>query len=102
MKRLAFLLIMLMTSVALAADPPHTTGPAHAGPDNQPHPALSADSTWGGIMVIVILMLFFLPAAVIGPAVRALTPPPPPEVHDDHGHDDHGHGHDDHGHGHGH
>jgi hypothetical protein len=82
-----------ITSVAS----PGGASPATAG-GAQPHPTLSADGSWAGVMVIVILLGFFLPAAVIGPIVNMLCPPeaPPANAHEEAHHGstgDHGHGH---------
>jgi hypothetical protein len=62
-------------------------------PDNQPHPVLSNDSWWAGVMVILVLGMF-LAALGVGIAVRLNPPdePPPEPAHDDHAHG-HGHGH---------
>lgn len=53
----------------------------HTAQDTFPHPHISEDGSWAGVMVIVILLGFFLPAAVIGPIVRANTPEEVPVAH---------------------
>lgn len=98
-----WMLITLLAAVALVSrvsdepshDPQVTQGarPAVTDTDPTPHPAVSGDPAWAGIMLLVIGGMF-LAAAVIGPVVRANTPEEPPEDH--HPHDDHAH---DHGHG---
>ena len=63
----------------------HTATHHAAAEDNYPHPNISEDGSWAGVMVIIILLGFFLPAAVIGPIVRANTPEevPPAHSHDE-------------------
>jgi hypothetical protein len=81
---------------AIAQEHPQHAPPAYAAVDTAPHPTLSSDSEWAGIMVIVIVACFGL-AAITGASIRALTPeelPPPAHSHDEppgaSGH--HGHG----------
>lgn len=89
MKKAIVLLILCLASWGLAADPEHG-----AVADKQPHPQLSQDGSWAGVMVILVLGMFAL-AAGVGVVVRLNTlEEPPPDAHDDHGHTaDHGHGH---------
>jgi hypothetical protein len=104
MKRFAPILILCLSGIAMAAEGPGT--PAEHAVDNQPHPTISHNSDWAGIMIIVIVALFVM-AAVIGPVVRAFAPPTAPDPgHGDDSHGAHDHAHDshaqDHGHAHGH
>lgn len=86
--------VLLMCSAAsftLAAETDHLASVA----DTQPHPMLSQDGSWAGVMVIIVLGMF-LAAMVIGPIVRANMPeePPPaahPAEHAPHGIASHGH-----------
>lgn len=70
--------------------PPHTS--AHV--EDHPHPVISENSTWAGVMVIVILVGLFLPAAVIGPIARAVAPEDEPVTnsHDEASRSSHHHG----------
>jgi len=91
-RAIAILLLMCSTaSFALAAESDHVAGVA----DTQPHPMLSQDGSWAGVMVIIVLGMF-LAAMVIGPIVRANMPEEPPaathdEEHQPHGGASHGH-----------
>ncbi|HMB95897.1 MAG TPA: hypothetical protein VKK61_07655 [Tepidisphaeraceae bacterium] len=79
MKRLIFLCVLGLAGSAFAQE---IAGAAEAIKD--PHPAISSDSSWAGVMLIVIIGAFFLPAAVIGPIVRALAPQEVPlDAHDE-------------------
>jgi len=107
MLRIAVLMTLLLTTWSMAQEHVQTlpTTGAAAYAALQPHPALSADSSWAGVMIIIVLGMF-LAAAVIGPVVIANAPEeiPQPDSHDSHGGSDH-HGaaaSSDHGHGHGH
>jgi hypothetical protein len=108
MKRIAVLMMVISMCVATRALAEEPAAPLHgtiehagaqATVDMEPHPDVSTDSTWAGLMIVVIIGLFFVPAAVIGPIVRVLNPPQtaPAHSHDDaHGataHHDSGHGH---------
>jgi hypothetical protein len=91
MKRTILVLLMLLATWAAAAEtgahPPQTV-------DKSPHPLISGNGWWAGVMVILVLGLF-LAALGVGIAIR-LNPtdePPPEPTHDDHGHGGHGHGH---------
>lgn len=44
-----------------------------AEPPAVPHPILTTDARWAGVLLIAIAALFVL-AAVVGPIVRALAP----------------------------
>jgi hypothetical protein len=72
------LLVCSTTSFTLAAEQEHLAPPA----DTQPHPILSQDSSWAGVMLIIVLGMF-LAAMVIGPVVRANMPDQPPAPHSD-------------------
>jgi hypothetical protein len=72
MRRFAaqFLMIVLLaTSIATAQSSTEIPG-ASGGVVIDPHPALSPNGTWVGILVIVIVGLFVM-AAVIAPIVQA-------------------------------
>ncbi len=101
------LLVLLLPTLASAADAPTTAAAAapHAV-DTYPHPGVPEHPTWAKNLVAIITLMF-VAAFLIGPIVRATMPQEvaPPHSHDEHGpgaHDDphaqdHGHGH---GHGH--
>jgi hypothetical protein len=42
-------------------------------PPAVPHPILSADTRWAGVLLIGVVAMFVL-AAVVGPVVRAIAP----------------------------
>jgi uncharacterized membrane protein YczE len=92
MKRAMIVLIMCLPTWAAATEVDlHLPIAA----DKQPHPLLSSDSSWAGVMIILVLGMF-LAAVGVGIAVQ-LNPPeevPPEPAKDEHGHGGgHGHGH---------
>jgi hypothetical protein len=96
MKRLIITLLLCVPTWAYAADV-HPT----PGADKHPHPVISQNGWWAGVMIILILGMF-LAALGVGIAIRLNPPeePPPEPAHDDDAHGAHGHGHHAHGHGH--
>ena len=90
MKRAIIALLICVPTWAAAAE--HDVAIPEA-PDKEPHPVLSNDSWWAGVMIILVLGMF-LAALGVGIAVQLNPPdePPPEPAHNDHAHG-HGHGH---------
>lgn len=81
MNKLAFVGVLAVASVAMAADSPGGV------------PAMPNRPVWAGVMMIIVAGLF-LAAATIGPLVAILMPETvEPESHDEHELDEHPHGH---------
>jgi hypothetical protein len=82
--RILALIILLGIASPLAAQEigtPETSGTAAS--DSDPHPILSADASWAGVVTIIILGTF-LAATVVGPIVRLNAPEAVPQAFSHH------------------
>ena len=82
--RILALTILLAIATPLAAQEIAQPEPAGSAlSDTDPHPVLSADGAWAGVLVIIILGTF-LAAAVVGPIVRLEAPQAVPQAFSHH------------------
>ena len=82
--RILSLILLLAIASPLAAQ--EIAAPEAGGPtvsDADPHPIVSADAGWSGVVVIIILGSF-LAAGVVGPIVRMEAPDAVPQAFSHH------------------